>query len=150
MKDCSRNSRMSRRKSHQVHESIARTTGHTSIHVLFSYVYHSVCCRSPIVPVRPTYSAELLTVSMNGSLPRSASGTGSAPDLSSTASPPTVNEAAEWNDDHHHHHLQHQCTNGSDNNAHNARSPQVSPSDGLAVSLLKSLASHESHSCTVQ
>ena len=44
--------------------------------------FFSVCCRSPIVPVRPTYSAELLTASFNGSLPRSAGGTGSAPDLS--------------------------------------------------------------------
>lgn len=48
----------------------------------------SVCCRSPIVPVRPTYSAELLTASLNGSLPRSAGGTGSAPDLSSNGGTP--------------------------------------------------------------
>ena len=48
---------------------------------------YSVCCRSPIVPVRPTYSAELLTASFNGSLPRSSGGTGSAPDLSQSGSP---------------------------------------------------------------
>ncbi len=41
-----------------------------------------VCCRSPIVPVRPTYSAELLSSSFNGSLPRSSGAVGSAPDLS--------------------------------------------------------------------
>ena len=41
-----------------------------------------MCCRSPIVPVRPTYSAELLTASFNGSLPRSSGASGSAPDLS--------------------------------------------------------------------
>ncbi len=51
--------------------------------------FSSVCCRSPIVPVRPTYSAELLTASMNGSLPRSSGASGSAPDLSSNGATPT-------------------------------------------------------------
>lgn len=46
------------------------------------FLFLSVCCRSPIVPVRPTYSAELLSTSFNGSLPRSAGASGSAPDLS--------------------------------------------------------------------
>jgi len=39
---------------------------------------NSVCCRSPIIPARPSYSAELMSLSYNGSLPRSS---GSAPDL---------------------------------------------------------------------
>lgn len=29
---------------------------------------YSVCCRSPIIPARPTYSAEMLNMSMNGDL----------------------------------------------------------------------------------
>ncbi|XP_023345915.1 kinesin-like protein KIF12 [Eurytemora carolleeae] len=41
---------------------------------------NSVCCRSPIIPARPSYSAELMSLSYSGSLPRSS---GSAPDLSS-------------------------------------------------------------------
>ena len=45
-----------------------------------------VCCRSPLIPVRPNYSSgEILSGSMNGSLPRSSGGsaenTGSAPNL---------------------------------------------------------------------
>jgi len=42
---------------------------------------NSVCCRSPIIPARPSYSAELMSLSYSGSLPRSSSG--SAPDLTS-------------------------------------------------------------------
>ena len=30
-----------------------------------------VCCRSPIIPARPSYSAELMSLSYSGSLPRS-------------------------------------------------------------------------------
>ena len=48
--------------------------------------YFSVCCRSPLIPVRPNYSSgEILTGSINGSLPRSSGGSaatvGSAPNL---------------------------------------------------------------------
>ena len=42
-----------------------------------------VCCRSPIIPARPSYSAELMSLSYSGSLPRSSGTSGSAPDLSS-------------------------------------------------------------------
>ena len=31
-----------------------------------------VCCRSPIIPARPSYSAELMSLSYSGSLPRSS------------------------------------------------------------------------------
>ena len=41
-----------------------------------------VCCRSPIIPARPSYSAELMSLSYSGSLPRSS---GSAPDLTAVA-----------------------------------------------------------------
>ena len=45
-----------------------------------------VCCRSPLIPVRPNYSSgDILSGSINGSLPRSSGGladnTGSAPNL---------------------------------------------------------------------
>ena len=54
-----------------------------SVHILtWDSTLFRVCCRSPIVPVRPTYSAELLSTSFNGSLPRSSGAVGSAPDLS--------------------------------------------------------------------
>ena len=33
------------------------------------YLYR-VCCRSPIIPARPSYSAELMSLSYSGSLPR--------------------------------------------------------------------------------
>jgi len=42
---------------------------------------NSVCCRSPIIPARPSYSAELMSLSYSGSLPRSSGTSGSAPDL---------------------------------------------------------------------
>ena len=50
------------------------------------FVSFSVCCRSPLIPVRPNYSSgDILSGSMNGSLPRSSGGsaatTGSAPNL---------------------------------------------------------------------
>ncbi|XP_040566336.1 kinesin-like protein KIF3A isoform X2 [Lepeophtheirus salmonis] len=41
---------------------------------------NSVCCRSPIIPARPSYSAELLSMSLSGSLPRSSGVMGSAPE----------------------------------------------------------------------
>merc|ERR1712012_612202 len=44
---------------------------------------NSVCCRSPIIPARPSYSAELMSLSYSGSLPRSSGTSGSAPDLTS-------------------------------------------------------------------
>jgi hypothetical protein len=53
-----------------------------------------VCCRSPIVPVRPNYSSELLSASVNGSLPRSSGASGSAPDLSRGGSPAAQAPAA--------------------------------------------------------
>jgi hypothetical protein len=46
-------------------------------------LYRRVCCRSPIIPARPSYSAELMSLSYSGSLPRSSGTSGSAPDLSS-------------------------------------------------------------------
>merc|ERR1719347_2255519 len=42
---------------------------------------NSVCCRSPKIPARPSYSAELMSLSYSGSLPRSSGTSGSAPDL---------------------------------------------------------------------
>ena len=49
-----------------------------------------VCCRSPLIPVRPNYSSgDILSGSINGSLPRtsggSAANTGSAPNLTRIA-----------------------------------------------------------------
>ena len=46
-----------------------------------------VCCRSPIIPARPSYSAELMSLSYSGSLPRSSGTSGSAPDLAGASSP---------------------------------------------------------------
>lgn len=48
---------------------------------------NSVCCRSPIIPARPSYSAELMSLSYSGSLPRSSGTSGSAPDLTSEFRP---------------------------------------------------------------
>lgn len=48
---------------------------------------NSVCCRSPIIPARPSYSAELMSLSYSGSLPRSSGTSGSAPDLTSEYRP---------------------------------------------------------------
>ena len=45
--------------------------------------FFRVCCRSPIIPARPSYSAELMSLSYSGSLPRSSGTSGSAPDLTS-------------------------------------------------------------------
>ncbi|XP_059092034.1 kinesin-like protein KIF12 isoform X7 [Tigriopus californicus] len=108
----------------------------------------SVCCRSPIVPVRPTYSAELLTASYNGSLPRSSGHSGSAPDLAhldsrsdSRSSPVTnvwtnpLNDSQHLNgtqsalDDHHHHHHHHQ--NGHHHHYHH-RQKSLTPSQSLS------------------
>ena len=36
------------------------------------YFASRVCCRSPIIPARPSYSAELMSLSYSGSLPRSS------------------------------------------------------------------------------
>ena len=91
---------------------------------LFPPPISSVCCRSPIIPVRPTYSAELLSASFSGSLPRSAGATGSAPDLShhqgaGTSSPVTnvwtnplnvsasSSSSSSNNQAHHQHHQHH-------------------------------------------
>ena len=38
--------------------------------ILFKIFPVRVCCRSPIIPARPSYSAELMSLSYSGSLPR--------------------------------------------------------------------------------
>ena len=38
---------------------------------LLTWSTFRVCCRSPIIPARPSYSAELMSLSYSGSLPRS-------------------------------------------------------------------------------
>ena len=55
-------------------------------HKLNTFFIFRVCCRSPLIPVRPNYSSgDILSGSMSGSLPRSSGGsaatTGSAPNL---------------------------------------------------------------------
>ncbi|XP_059092031.1 kinesin-like protein KIF3A isoform X4 [Tigriopus californicus] len=87
----------------------------------------SVCCRSPIVPVRPTYSAELLTASYNGSLPRSSGHSGSAPDLAHLDS--RSDSRSSPLDDHHHHHHHHQ--NGHHHHYHH-RQKSLTPSQSLS------------------
>ena len=59
--------------------------GH-KLSLLFAIFIFRVCCRSPLIPVRPNYSSgDILSGSMSGSLPRSSGGsaatTGSAPNL---------------------------------------------------------------------
>ena len=55
-------------------------------HKSYTFFILRVCCRSPLIPVRPNYSSgDILSGSMSGSLPRSSGGsaatTGSAPNL---------------------------------------------------------------------
>lgn len=91
------------------------------------------------MPVRPTYSAELLSTSFNGSLPRSSGAVGSAPDLSNGNSNEQRTSSSSGNDSrsspvtnvwtnpyhdslhHHHHHVQnHHHRTAYDSSRHHA------------------------------
>ena len=61
-------------------------------HKSYKFLILRVCCRSPLIPVRPNYSSgDILSGSMSGSLPRSSGGsaatTGSAPNLTRVHGP---------------------------------------------------------------
>ena len=70
--------------------------------------FFSVCCRSPLIPVRPNYSSgDILSGSLSGSLPQSSSGgsptvagggmvVGSAPNL-------VIVPGGDHRNHHHHH-----------------------------------------------